>query len=155
MGRFAVSTAAIIASFTSMPRILSFNGTISRSSSLIKQFVEVNQGNVANCFQLPNLPINWGWSCMSQLSSNATLKYSQAWKSECNCDSIIMLILDILRSTEWRDSWTSDNTLFSLLFSEDKIPTMSEAFFNELPFIVWLFGLCNDMMQALQSLSAS
>ena len=48
MGRFAFLIAAIIASFTSMPRVLSFNGTISRSSSLIKQSVEVNQGNVAN-----------------------------------------------------------------------------------------------------------
>ena len=66
---------------------------------------------------------------MSQLSSNATLKYSQAWKSECNCHSITMLILDILRSTLWRDSWTSDNLLFSLLFSEDKISTMSQRHF--------------------------
>ena len=66
---------------------------------------------------------------MPQLSSNATLKYSQAWKSECNCDSITMLTSDILRSTVWRDSWTSDNILFSLLFSEDKIPTMSQRHF--------------------------
>ena len=68
-------------------------------------------------------------SCMSQLSSNATLKYSQAWKSECNCDSMTMRISDILRSTVWRDSWTSDNILFSLLFLEDKISTMSQRNF--------------------------
>ena len=66
---------------------------------------------------------------MSQLSSNVTLKYSQAWKSECNCDSITMLISDILRSTVWRDSWTSDNILFSLSFSEDKISTMQQKHF--------------------------
>ena len=47
-GRFAFLIAAIIASFTSMPQVLSFNGTISRSSSVIKQSVEVNQANVAN-----------------------------------------------------------------------------------------------------------
>ena len=89
MGRLAFSIAAIIASFTSMPRVLSFNGTISRGYSLIKQSIEINRANIAN----------WGLFCMSQLSSNATLKYSQAWKSECNCDSITMLISDILRST--------------------------------------------------------
>ena len=79
MGRFAFSIAAIIASFTSMPRVLSFDGTISRRSSLIKQFVEINRANIANR----------GLSCVSQISSNATLKYSQAWKSECNCNSTV------------------------------------------------------------------
>ena len=93
---------------------------------------------------------------MSQLSSDATLKYWQAWKLECNCDSITMLISDILRSTEWRDSWTSDNALFSLLFLEDKIPTMSQRhFLTNSPLLYSFFGPCNDTMQALQSLSAS
>ena len=66
---------------------------------------------------------------MSQLSSNATLKYSQAWKSECNCDLITMLISDIPHLTVWRDSWASDNILFNLLFSKDKISTMLQRHF--------------------------
>ena len=66
---------------------------------------------------------------MSQLSSNAILKYSQAWKSECNSNSITMLTSHILHLTVWRDSWTSDNILLSLLFSEDKILTMSQRHF--------------------------
>ena len=48
MGRFAFLIEAIIASFTSMLQVLSFNGTISRSYSLMKQSVEINRANIAN-----------------------------------------------------------------------------------------------------------
>ena len=48
MGRFAFPNAAIIVSFTSMPRVLSFNGTISRSSSLITQSFDTDRANIAN-----------------------------------------------------------------------------------------------------------
>ena len=48
MGIFTFGNAVIIASFTFMPRVLSFNGTISKSSSLIKQSFETDRANIAN-----------------------------------------------------------------------------------------------------------
>ena len=48
MGRFAFANATIIDAFTSMPRVLSFNGTMSRRSYLIIQFLDIDRANIAN-----------------------------------------------------------------------------------------------------------
>uniref|UniRef100_H3BWP1 Endonuclease/exonuclease/phosphatase domain-containing protein n=1 Tax=Tetraodon nigroviridis TaxID=99883 RepID=H3BWP1_TETNG len=70
--------------------------------------------------------------------------------SECNCDSIAVLISDILRSTLWRDSWTSDTLRFSLSSSGDKISTASmRHFLMKFPSLYGFLAL--DMIQALRS----
>ena len=48
MGRFAFANATIIDAFTSMPRALSFNGTMSRRSYLITQVLDIDRANIAN-----------------------------------------------------------------------------------------------------------
>lgn len=101
---------------------------------------------------------NWLLFCMSQLSSNATLKYS--WlESEYNCDSIAVLICNIQCSTVWQDSRWSDTIPLSLLFSGDKILSMSKRHRkkneNKSPFIVWLFGRCNVPSQLIRCNSCS
>ena len=59
-----------------------------------------------------------------------------------------MLISDIMRLTVWQENWTSDNILFSLLFSEDKILTMSQRHFLTNSPLLYGF-LAHAMFQAI------
>uniref|UniRef100_A0A0E9SCZ9 Uncharacterized protein n=1 Tax=Anguilla anguilla TaxID=7936 RepID=A0A0E9SCZ9_ANGAN len=47
--KFAFSTTVMSVSFRSMTRVLSFNGTMSSSSSLIVQSSDTDRTNIANC----------------------------------------------------------------------------------------------------------